>query len=1139
MYRNIITVLVISILSLFVGLGILLAVDISSARYLSLLGIQNTDVDATNLAANFPLSGQALSDNNFIDPDTLNSIVVDSNSDEVKSQPPSLRQSMDGAVADDGGVLTTQTTGSNNATINDVTLLPSVPVVNDAYYFAGDHRFRIITLNISTAGNGTWALTWEYYNGTVWTALSNVSDGTSSFETSGTRTVSFNMPDDWAVTNVNAINDKYWVRARVSSFTSISIQPKARQLWWETGVWWVYVDSIDADEQVVYTLAYGGTTDLVTSHQFFPGVEGYTTDDAAAIELDQNYRVSMEGCFIVDGSIATSSYLDKLDAIRIYNPSSGVVSVDINNGGLALSVSGVTPGCYTMSVVDDGVFVSLSVGSFGSDASASLPVVDNANDWVWGFDGQTILFDEIQVSFPLTRAEVYEGQLSTGSWSNTRMRTSNPGDATISSVALGTTTTGAGIYIDSGTVLRTVSAGQIITRDYTGAQTATCTVTGASTLSGITFDGTYYWVASDGNNTIYQVDGACVIQASWASPDTSVEGITWDGTYLWIIGRASNIPTVYKVSTAGATQFSYVIDAMVDQSGAETESIIPQDISWDDVTGTVWVTGIIQADSSNELDSRDSVFVNLTSDASGDTNFFWTFPSLHEADDFFSPAGLFFDGVLNQFWVLDNMPTIDKIYRLDGAVVVDGIIYLKRKGFNWKSNPQDVVGDPCTNAPGGTEQPFGWTMNFGTSPSCGTVSTIQEDTGSYSYAIESLTTTGLVDISQQLTASAGQVWSFSVMVRNDSCLGTQTFKVEFRLVSSVLSTTSDTTCSDAAWVEVDIDNLTAPATTDNVLLTYTLGRNFTGNQASVYIDSTMAALNTSSPAYPDASNLLVNPGFENIYHTSGSRTSAAYNVGSITNVLTSSISWDEYEPTGTTVLVETSINGGGLYSTATNGGSIPGIDLGDDLTGISILARTSLSTSDQTVSSEFSNFNMVVIDDSGVALWYSPQEFIGESIDDRSVSNLNATTSFPNGLSSLYLISVSSPLYTSSIPTAGPASGSLPIFTPDPLDLGLSQTPGIIPTPVVDPDFPFKGFVDWASSSTFYPSGWIWGTIIFLVALLIASQLVIFTESVFISMIAFMFVLGIGYGFSLITLWPLVIAFMVMSLTWIIKERVG
>jgi hypothetical protein len=136
-----------------------------------------------------------------------------------------------GAVADDGGVQTDETAAANNPTANDMTLLPAAPAVNDAYYFGYSAPWDWLRLNIGTAGAGIWTLAWEYWNGAAWAELPGVVDGTSHFGNSGENEVTFTRPGDWATTDVGGILGLYWIRARVSAYSSITTQPLGSQAW--------------------------------------------------------------------------------------------------------------------------------------------------------------------------------------------------------------------------------------------------------------------------------------------------------------------------------------------------------------------------------------------------------------------------------------------------------------------------------------------------------------------------------------------------------------------------------------------------------------------------------------------------------------------------------------------------------------------------------------------------------------------------------------------------------------------------------------------------------------------------------------------------------------------------------------------
>lgn len=124
--------------------------------------------------------------------------------------------SVSAAISDDGGAFTDETTDANDAGADDVVLVPASPVNNDAFYLGYAYRFTEVQVNTSTvATDGT--VTWEYWNGTAWTALTSVSDDTSSFKTSGLKSVTWALPWNWAKNTVNSQGPYYYVRARVSS----------------------------------------------------------------------------------------------------------------------------------------------------------------------------------------------------------------------------------------------------------------------------------------------------------------------------------------------------------------------------------------------------------------------------------------------------------------------------------------------------------------------------------------------------------------------------------------------------------------------------------------------------------------------------------------------------------------------------------------------------------------------------------------------------------------------------------------------------------------------------------------------------------------------------------------------------------
>ncbi len=137
------------------------------------------------------------------------------------------------AVADDGAVQADETAAANEDTTNDMALLPAIPALNDAYYFAYSATFERMRLNQGTRGVGTWTITWEYWNGASWAVLSGVDDPTNGFRpaSAGTYKISWSVPGDWATTIVAGLGPYYWIRGKVTAYTSITTQPKGSRAW--------------------------------------------------------------------------------------------------------------------------------------------------------------------------------------------------------------------------------------------------------------------------------------------------------------------------------------------------------------------------------------------------------------------------------------------------------------------------------------------------------------------------------------------------------------------------------------------------------------------------------------------------------------------------------------------------------------------------------------------------------------------------------------------------------------------------------------------------------------------------------------------------------------------------------------------
>lgn len=134
------------------------------------------------------------------------------------------------AILDDGGTLTDDTTAANDDTANDVDLTPATPNANDAFQFGMPQVFGKLTVDVGTAGVGTYTETWEYWNGSAWAALTGVTDGTTSFKTAGLNRVTFTIPTNWATKTETGFAPLYYVRAKLDAGT-VTTAPKATRVW--------------------------------------------------------------------------------------------------------------------------------------------------------------------------------------------------------------------------------------------------------------------------------------------------------------------------------------------------------------------------------------------------------------------------------------------------------------------------------------------------------------------------------------------------------------------------------------------------------------------------------------------------------------------------------------------------------------------------------------------------------------------------------------------------------------------------------------------------------------------------------------------------------------------------------------------
>lgn len=1089
----------------FIVLGLITSTVLAAAIYSSLLTITNAGIATTNEVVGFEFSGFTLVDQNFMDSDTLNSVISDTATTTVPAMPPSTRLAYQSAKQDDASVFTDFTTEINNASIFDVNFFPATPAVNDAFYFGLNSPGRILTVNIGIAGDYDYTIVWEYYNGTIWTALINIADGTNSFETAGVSSVNFDLPTDWTTISVDSVTS-YWVRARVDTFTSVTTAVLGTQAWWESGTWFVYVDDIGENVQVNYTLFMGGGTDLVTNHQIFPGDAGIITLDASDLELGQlTFTLILQGAFDVDST--SGNYLTKTDAITIDNPTSGQIRVTIDDGvgSNSATVSGITSGKFTITVSSDGITLTLAISGIGSSSTTMLDITDNTNNWIWGDGDTTLYYEEVSFTFPSVLEDWNSaGSLGTGAtltdtieYLNTSIY-SDIGTPAISPT--GSTIHGSNLWI--------VDSNDLYEIDKTDATStiSNCVLANTGAVA-VTSDGTNLWYISTVASDVIEVNTSCALQSQFdiSSIAAGVNGIAYNTeiSRLAVFSSPSNIPTLSIYQTGGSQ----------DSTGAITAMNIAGDITpvaAEYYDGFYWVTAQnITADHFvlyRMTNTSDAVAIyRLPINAYGYGTVSSVGGSLLPIDPgrvpfAFQDIAIDTSGNVWHFPGLVSIPSSTVFQKYLTYTIADLLTSHLRIEEDFQ---RDIPG--WSNFPNITGQRSGLNANSAFS-------------GAYS-AVLTRTSAGTAFTTQEVTGfTPGLVYSFGAQVTCSGENNEMIIQWEEGDGTPIGSATTINSTGCGPWSDIKWENQIAPALATQAQVT------IQNRCVSVCVgvdwgiwDGVQAIQSAVKEAFPTTStNLVQNPSFEELYQSSTLWESIAIALGTITDVASSAISWDETVPLSASLLIETSIDGGSLWTTASNGSPIPLILVGADLTGISLLVRGTFEpTTAVNETPQLDSMLISVLDVSDFTLQYKLNDIPSLTIADRVGTN-NGIMSFPL-VTNILLGSSAGSLTT----IAGAENVSGDARTPDFVD---EITPGDITTAgILSNDIPLNDL--WIALSALsngdVPPIMFWIITAMVVILASGSYTFLYTGSVpWTAAVMGMFTLGfVNFGGGVIPFW--------------------
>ncbi len=119
----------------------------------------------------------------------------------------------DAALNYDGSSYTDNTSEAktSNGTSFDIVLN-----TNHVSYFGKYTEFSDMYISLSGVASSSNP-TWEYWNGSAWTSLADLVDGTNNLAQSGS--ISWTLPTDWATKTVDTAADMYFVRVSVSALS--------------------------------------------------------------------------------------------------------------------------------------------------------------------------------------------------------------------------------------------------------------------------------------------------------------------------------------------------------------------------------------------------------------------------------------------------------------------------------------------------------------------------------------------------------------------------------------------------------------------------------------------------------------------------------------------------------------------------------------------------------------------------------------------------------------------------------------------------------------------------------------------------------------------------------------------------------
>ncbi len=183
-------------------------------------------------------------------------------------------------------------------------------------------------------------------------------------------------------------------------------------------------------------------------------------------------------------------------------------------------------------------------------------------------------------------------------------------------------------------------------------------LTGDSSVQGITFDGSFLWIASAGGadvlNRVDASDDTLVLVRSLGAPPTkkgTIRGLAWDGASLWAVNSGSTtsaVPaTIYKLNPLDGTILGQYATPTHDPRGLTYVS------AYTDVYGRTATAGIVYTDI-----GTNKIYKLIPDLSAVDTVFSSPLPP--RGTYYTYPSGITFDG--QYYWIVNSSNTSDHLF---------------------------------------------------------------------------------------------------------------------------------------------------------------------------------------------------------------------------------------------------------------------------------------------------------------------------------------------------------------------------------------------------------------------------------------------------------------------------------------------